>query len=211
MNAEHNIDSLNLWGVHHSSALASYCSCILHVYLEILLEGNICFGSSCSCAFHLIDGLHTPPLSFNCVPNSQVLCFLGIVDDHRFSALMRYVHLSLPERHNMISMYSPNASTAYRLNSVKTILCKNIGVRCSNQTQLAQGHHINVDLALVLKILAFGFTASRSYNCAQDGLDTVQPALVVLLPSTSANTPLTVMVVITHCNLRWWCVFFGAQ
>ena len=76
--------------------------------------------------------------------------------------------------------------------------------------QLAQGHHINVDLALVLKLFAFGFTASCSYNCAQDGLDTVQPALVVFLPSTSANTQLTVMVVITHCNLRWWCFPWSA-
>ena len=48
--------------------------------------------------------------------------------------------------------------------------------------------------------------ASRSYTCAQDGLDTVQLALVVFfLPPTSENTPLAVIVVITCCNLRWWC------
>ena len=48
--------------------------------------------------------------------------------------------------------------------------------------------------------------ASRSYTCAQGGLDTVQLALVVFfLPPTSENTPLAVMVVITCCNLRWWC------
>ena len=48
--------------------------------------------------------------------------------------------------------------------------------------------------------------ASRSYTCAQDGVDTVQLALVVFfLPPASANTPLAVMVVITRCNLRWWC------
>ena len=48
--------------------------------------------------------------------------------------------------------------------------------------------------------------ASRSYTCAQDGLDTAQLALVVFfLPPTSENTPLAVMVVITCCNLRWWC------
>ena len=48
--------------------------------------------------------------------------------------------------------------------------------------------------------------ASSSYTCAQDGLDTVQLALVVFfLPSTSTNTPLALMLVIVHCNLRWWC------
>ena len=48
--------------------------------------------------------------------------------------------------------------------------------------------------------------ASRSYTCAQDGVDTVQLALVVFfLPPTSENTPLAFMVVITRCNLRWWC------
>ena len=51
--------------------------------------------------------------------------------------------------------------------------------------------------------------ASRFYTCAQDGLDTVQLALVVdFLLSTSANTPLALMVVITHCNLRWPLAFF---
>ena len=40
----------------------------------------------------------------------------------------------------------------------------------------------------------------------QDGLDTVQLALVVFfLPPTSKNTPLAVMVAITCCNLRGWC------
>ena len=48
--------------------------------------------------------------------------------------------------------------------------------------------------------------ASRSYTCALDGLDTVQLVLVVFfLPSTSENTALALMVVITHCNLCWWC------
>ena len=48
--------------------------------------------------------------------------------------------------------------------------------------------------------------ASRSYTCTQDGLDTVQLALVVFfLPPTSENTSLALMVVITCCNLRWWC------
>ena len=37
--------------------------------------------------------------------------------------------------------------------------------------------------------------ASRSYTCTQDGLDTVQLALVVFfLPPTSENTPLALMV-----------------
>ena len=40
---------------------------------------------------------------------------------------------------------------------------------------------------------------------AQDGLDHLQLALVVFsLLSTSTNTPLALMVVIT-CNLQWWC------
>ena len=48
--------------------------------------------------------------------------------------------------------------------------------------------------------------ASRSYTCAQDGLNTVQLVLVVFfLSSISANTPLTRTVVIVHCNLHWWC------
>ena len=48
--------------------------------------------------------------------------------------------------------------------------------------------------------------ASRSYTCAQDGLDTVQLALVVFCPPpTRENTSLALMVVITCCNLRWWC------
>ena len=34
----------------------------------------------------------------------------------------------------------------------------------------------------------------------------MQLALVVFfLPPTIANTPLALMVVIAHCNLRWWC------
>ena len=50
--------------------------------------------------------------------------------------------------------------------------------------------------------------ASRSYTCAQDGVDTVQLALVVFfLPPTSKNTPLAVMVVIARCNLRWWYIY----
>ena len=68
---------------------------------------------------------------------------------------------------------------------------------------LAQGHHLNADLALVLSAFV---AASRSYTCAQDGLDTVQFALAMFfLSSISANTPLALMVVITCCNLRWWC------
>ena len=79
-----------------------------------------------------------------------------------------------------------------------------IGAGCSNQMQLAQGHHLNADLALVLYLHLVA--ASRSYTCAQDGLDTAQLALVVFfLPPTSENTPFAVMVVITCCNLRWWC------
>ena len=50
--------------------------------------------------------------------------------------------------------------------------------------------------------------ASRSYTCDQDGVDTVQLALVVFfLPPTSENTPLAVMVVIACCNLRWWYIY----
>ena len=43
--------------------------------------------------------------------------------------------------------------------------------------QLAQGHHLNADFALVLP--AFGCCIALFYTCAQDGLDTVQRALVV--------------------------------
>ena len=91
-----------------------------------------------------------------------------------------------------------------KLHSVNTILGTSIGAGCSNQMQLAQGHH------LLMQILPLCYlhlvAASRSYTCAQDGVDTVQLALVVFfLPPTSENTPLAVMVVITCCNLRWWC------
>ena len=41
-----------------------------------------------------------------------------------------------------------NTSTSFTV----TILGTSIGVGCSNQTQLAQGHHINADLALVLPV-----------------------------------------------------------
>ena len=54
---------------------------------------------------------------------------------------------------------------------------KYIGAGCSNQMQLAQGHHLNANLALVLP--AFGCCIPLLYTCAQDGLDTVQLALVV--------------------------------
>ena len=51
--------------------------------------------------------------------------------------------------------------------------------------------------------------ASRSYTCAQDGLDTPQLALVVFCPPpTRGNTSLALMVVITCCNLRWWCYIY---
>ena len=47
---------------------------------------------------------------------------------------------------------------------------------------------------------AFGCCIPLLQTCAQDGLDTVQLALVVFfIPSTSANTPLALMVVITTC------------
>ena len=49
----------------------------------------------------------------------------------------------------------------YNLHSVKTILSTRIGVGSSNQTQLAQGHHLNADLALALP--AFG--CCITYSC----------------------------------------------
>ena len=54
--------------------------------------------------------------------------------------------------------------------------------------------------------------ASCSYTCAEDGLDTVQLALVVFcLPPTSENTPLVVMVVITVLlKLALVAFFLGA-
>ena len=42
-----------------------------------------------------------------------------------------------------------------KLHSVKTILGTSIGAGCSNQMQLAQGHHRNADLALVLPIILY--------------------------------------------------------
>ena len=37
-----------------------------------------------------------------------------------------------------------------KLHSVKTIFGTSIGAECSNQMQVAQGHHFNADLVLVL-------------------------------------------------------------
>ena len=59
-----------------------------------------------------------------------------------------------------------------KLHSVKTILGTSIGAGCSNQIQLAQGHHLNAKCYLHL------VAASRSYTCTQDGLDTVQLAVI---------------------------------
>ena len=50
-----------------------------------------------------------------------------------------------------------------KLHSVKTILGTSIGAGCSNQMQLAQGHHLNADLALVLP--AFGCCIPLLYLC----------------------------------------------
>ena len=46
-----------------------------------------------------------------------------------------------------------------------------------------------------------------TYTCFQDGLDTACATCdgEVFHPSTSENAPLALTVVITHCNLRWWC------
>ena len=68
-------------------------------------------------------------------------------------------------------------------------------------------HMLRTSLTQILPLCYLHLVAaSRSYTCTQDGLDTVQLALVVFfLPPASANTPLAVMVVITCCNLRWWC------
>ena len=77
-----------------------------------------------------------------------------------------------------------------------------IGVGCSNQMQLAQGHHL---ISCPCATCAWLLHPAPIYTFAQVGLDTVQLALVVLfLSSTSANTPLAFMVVITRCNVRWW-------
>ena len=69
--------------------------------------------------------------------------------------------------------------------------------------QLAQGHHLNANLALVLPAFGCCILLLLICTCAQDGLDTVQLALVVFfLPSTSENTPLALMVVTGRCNLQ---------
>ena len=75
----------------------------------------------------------------------------------------------------------------------------------SNQMQLAQGHHLNADLALVLP--AFGCCIPLLYLCPRwtwhcatcDGGVFLSPI------SEFENTPLAVMVIITCCNLRWRC------
>ena len=58
--------------------------------------------------------------------------------------------------------------------------------------QLAQGHHLIADLALVLP--AFGCCIPL-LSCAQDGIDIVQLVLVMFF--FHQDTPLALMVVIT--------------
>ena len=46
----------------------------------------------------------------------------------------------------------------------------------------------------------------KYYTCTRGGQYLLQLALVVFFhPSAGANTPLAHLVVITCCNLRWWC------
>ena len=74
----------------------------------MVLEGNRCCGSLYSCSFQLADDLHTTVMCQTLTPYP----FWGIVDDHRLSALMRYVHLSLQELHNIITV-QPYESTEW--------------------------------------------------------------------------------------------------
>ena len=59
-----------------------------------------------------------------------------------------------------------NTGHQHKLHSVKTILCTSIGM------QLAQGHHLNADLALVLYLHLVA--TSHSCTSAQDGLETAR-------------------------------------
>ena len=43
--------------------------------------------------------------------------------------------------------------------------------------------------------------------CTHGGQHLLQLALVLFFHSAGTNTPLTHLVVITCCNLRWWCFF----
>ena len=50
-----------------------------------------------------------------------------------------------------------------KLHSVKTTLGTSIGAGCSNQMQLAQGHHLNADLAYNTSILSVNYYIVEEY------------------------------------------------
>ena len=78
------------------------------------------------------------------------------------------------------------------MHSVKTILGRSIGGDAANKCSLHKGTTLMQILPLCYLHLV---AASRSYSCVQDGLNTVQLVLLVFfLPSTSANTPIALMV-----------------
>ena len=64
---------------------------------------------------------------------------------------------------------------------------------------------IPYQLALMLILIL----APSVLTFAPCGLTFAPCACGVILLSTSASTPLTHMVVVTGCNLRWWCFSFS--
>ena len=101
-----------------------------------------------------------------------------------------------------------NTTSATKLHNVKTISGTSLwewdaATKCSL-------HKGTTSMQILPLCYLHLVAASRSYTCAQDGLDTVQLALVVFFhPSASENTPLSLMVVTTCCNLRCIVVFYS--
>ena len=117
--------------------------------------------------------------------------------------------------------------------SANTILGTSIGVGCINQMQLTQGHSLN-DLALVQA--AFGccilllyilvpkivfvcvhiskYTSEEKHHqCKLQRVMTTMSASGVFALVDGRKTPLAphALVVITRCNLHWWCCPWSAS
>ena len=60
---------------------------------------------------------------------------------------------------------------------------------------------------LVNALVLQGKTPPAQVAAGDDDHDCATCAGGVFLSPTGKNTPLAVMVVIVHCNLRWWCFF----
>ena len=126
--------------------------------------------------------------------------------------------LQLFHLHSITFMYShyhyiqlPPHTTTYQKHHQCKLQSQDrcIGVGCSNQMQLAQEHHLSVILALVPP--AFGCCIPCTPILVPNivlTLCNLRWCMMFFLPTTSTNTQLVLMVVITRCNLCCWCFSF---